>query len=460
MDVKEQINALLKQAREKAQEAKALLTQEVPDSAKATQLLDEADELRKQAAGMKRAQGIIDEVNAPQLPADMPMGAEDGDPPGPGAQDAMTKAINDLRFGPLEDPTSLVMREIYGTDYRQLQYEQAKAYHRYLRTGKGDKILRQQVWSPETVKSMLQDGVTVAEIKATMVEGMDELGGFAVPAQQAAEIIQRLPGLTAVRQAGARVVQTSSNMIEWLKLTGGNSRYPTAMRGLWGTEVQSPTADDWTFGLEQIGVHTYTYKVVVSQSLVEDATNLVDILNDLIVVTLAMDEDAAYISGDGAGKPRGLLPSSANSHSFSETVSGNASALKVETVKGLRRGIATQYRMGGRACWLGNSSTADDIEQFQDGDGRFYYEDLSIGQPFLRYKWYESEAMPDVASDAYPLLFGDFSGYMIVERLGLSIVRFQDSNTGINKVEFHIRRRIGGDVIESWKFAVQKVSAS
>jgi hypothetical protein len=48
---------------------------------------------------------------------------------------------------------------------------------------------------------------------------------------------------------------------------------------------------------------------------------------------------------------------------------------------------------------------------------------------------------------------------MFVERLGLSVVRFQDSNTGINKVEYHIRRRIGGKVVEPWKFAVQKVSA-
>jgi hypothetical protein len=47
----------------------------------------------------------------------------------------------------------------------------------------------------------------------------------------------------------------------------------------------------------------------------------------------------------------------------------------------------------------------------------------------------------------------------VVERLGLSIQRFQDSNTGPNKVEYHVRRRIGGRVEQSWKFAVQKVGA-
>jgi HK97 family phage major capsid protein len=73
--------------------------------------------------------------------------------------------------------------------------------------------------------------------------------------------------------------------------------------------------------------------------------------------------------------------------------------------------------------------------------------------------WRESEAMPDIAGSAFPLIYGDFSGYAIVERLGMAIQRYNDSYTGINVLEFHIRRRIGGKVIEPWKFAVQYISA-
>jgi len=91
--------------------------------------------------------------------------------------------------------------------------------------------------------------------------------------------------------------------------------------------------------------------------------------------------------------------------------------------------------------------------------GRFYFEYLDEGERFLRSPWRESEAMPDIGAGLYPLIFGDLSGYAIVERLGLSIERFLDSNTGVNKVEFHIRRRMGGKVIEPWKLAVQKVTA-
>jgi HK97 family phage major capsid protein len=101
------------------------------------------------------------------------------------------------------------------------------------------------------------------------------------------------------------------------------------------------------------------------------------------------------------------------------------------------------------------------IEQLTDGETRHYIDQLIAGE-FSRElggTWRENESLPAVASSAFPLVYGDFSGYAIVERLGLSIQRYNDSNTGINKVEFHVRRRIGGDVIQPWKFALQQVTA-
>jgi len=181
----------------------------------------------------------------------------------------------------------------------------------------------------------------------------------------------------------------------------------------------------------------------------------------MVAVTLAIDEDDAFLIGDGVAKPRGILPSSGNADAITEVVTTNASALTVEKVKALRRGINSQYRQPAtRASWIANSTTASTIEEMQDGNGKFYFEDLIVGEAFLRHIWRESEAMPDIASQAYPILFGDLSGYIIVERLGLSVVRFQDSATGINKVEFHVRRRLGGRLMETWKMCVQHCAAS
>ena len=67
--------------------------------------------------------------------------------------------------------------------------------------------------------------------------------------------------------------------------------------------------------------------------------------------------------------------------------------------------------------------------------------------------------MPDLAPNAFPLLYVDMSGYTIVERLGMSIERMHDSYTGINKVEYHVRARIGGRPEKTGMAAVQKITA-
>jgi HK97 family phage major capsid protein len=66
--------------------------------------------------------------------------------------------------------------------------------------------------------------------------------------------------------------------------------------------------------------------------------------------------------------------------------------------------------------------------------------------------------MSDIAGAAFPVIFGDMRGYTIVERLGMTIERFHDSYTGVNKVEYHLRRRIGGRVTRPWLFAVMKIT--
>jgi HK97 family phage major capsid protein len=379
--------------------------------------------------------------------------------------------LNVMRYGgDLDEHKTAITREILGADYIEVvskQEAQFKAYLRYgemecLKAGIDLSDLRRQVWHVDDMMTMLKADMGIAEIKNTMVEGTDVLGGYAIPPQRSRQILRKVRGLTAIRSAGALVITTPSNSIEWLKvrpiITGGSDSdsYPSGLRGAWGHETQSPAEKNYELALELIPVHVYTYKVPMSVSLLEDAPNVVTILVQLVADTLAIDEDTAFVTGDGANKPRGLLPGSANDFSFTELNSTVADNIEVSTVKRLRRKIASQYRSADRAAWVWASGTAEIVETFQDGQGRFYYEYTEAGDRFLRHRVNETEAMPAIAANAFPILFGDFSGYAIVERLGLAMVRFMDSNTSVNKVEFQIRRRIGGDVIEPWKFAVQK----
>jgi HK97 family phage major capsid protein len=66
-----------------------------------------------------------------------------------------------------------------------------------------------------------------------------------------------------------------------------------------------------------------------------------------------------------------------------------------------------------------------------------------LGHPYV-----EATDMPNAAQDASMIAFGDFRrGYMIVDRVALSVLRdpFTQATTG--NVRYIARRRVGGQVI-------------
>lgn len=446
--------------------------------------VEEGDKLKKEAESIKSAlEGLsaldgIQESAAkamrPTLPNTGNGAHNQAQPPAdqeqkPATGDATMKAVYSMRFGDDGTAKTAVLTDIIGTNYQQRLWDQNAAFAKYLRKGEfalereERRMMEAQIFAFEDIKSMIDNGFSVKEIKSTMVEAQGTLGGFAVPSTMQSEILRRLPGLTAVRGAGATVINlTTGNSTEFIEVTGGGDRYTSGLRGAWGTETQSPTEKNLTLGMKTITADVYTYKVPMSQSLVEDAGNLVSLLQDEAATTLAMDEDDAFLIGDGVGKPLGILPGSANSLSLTEVVSLSAAALTADGIKKLKRGIAAQYRRTG--VFIGNSDTFGAIELLVDGNGNYLLvdkdNDLTDQDILLSRRVFESEAMPDIAASAYPLIFGNMAGYYIVERSGMTVARYQDSNTGINKVEYHFRRRVGGRVAKPWMLAVQKVAAS
>jgi HK97 family phage major capsid protein len=384
-------------------------------------------------------------------------------------EDAGTKSMNAFyvtRFGDEDSSRKAIMTDVIGTDYRQRIMEQNQNFAKFLRYGaealdaSERKSLRVQIFPISDIQRLAREGMSISSIKTTQVEAQGELGGFAVPPNFQAEIVARLPGLTAVRGGGATVITLANgNSIEVPLYDGGDDRYVGNLRGQWGTETQAPGAQNAK--LKQIAVNAdiYTYKVGMSMSIVEDAANLVSLVQQDMADTMTIDEDDVFLTGDGIGKPLGILPGGVNGLSLTEVKSLGATSILAAGVKALKRGVASQYRS--RGVWVGNSDTFGAIEQLSVGGGNLTYAfpDLSDTGELLSRKVYESEALADIAASSYPLIFGDMRGYTIVERLGMTIERFHDSNTGVNAVEYHLRRRIGGRPVRKWMFAAMKVTA-
>lgn len=444
----------------------AILASDMPSEAKATLIQQlnkpvEVPDVGKAVADALKAHGFgTRETPAPKT--DRPIYPTEETPASDTSE--VSKAIYINRYGAEDAAKAAIMADIAGTNYRQNLLDQDVAFARYLRRGKEglslpqQKALQMQIFPVDEIMSFVYEkGMSVEEMKAVQVEAQGSLGGFAVPPARQAEWIKRMHGLTAVRRAGATVVTlANSNSAEFMEYTGGNEQYPGAIRGAWAGEAATPGAKNFSLGTVNVPVHVYTYMVKFSQSLVEDAASLITLLEGDIVDTLAIDEDNAFLTGDGNKKPLGLLPGGANFWGFTEVNSGAAAALEANGIKLLKRGIATQYRGG--AVFIGNSDTYGDIEVLEDGQGAYYFPDLSETDRMLGRMTYESEAMPDVAANAFPLLFGNMRGYGIVERLGMVIERFHDAATGTNQTWFEVRRRIGGRPLYPWMFAVQKVA--
>lgn len=403
--------------------------------------------------------------------------ARTADPKPAGEPEPAVKLWAVKRFGEIPAAAEQIARELYGNlaangAYEQALWDKQQAFVKYVRTGAGiaDPIARAIVLTPVQIVNIAAAGMSVRAIRANMLEGSDELGGFVVPEDFREGLIMRLPGMTVVRPR-ANVITTSRDVVTMARVTGGNSRYTGAVRVTWTDEEPTATeaATNATFGQLRIGIFTTMAHTQLSKNLLEDA--MIDVgayLGKEISQAYAIDEDEQFLISLGQGKPQGILAGTAanggvNNSDVTEVNSGAAAALTGDGLKKVPFAIAKQYRTGA-AVWIMNKATVQASTLLKDGQGRYLYPqgDLTgqaIPESLLGYTIAESEAMPDIAANVDPIIFGDLSGYMIADRVGMSIQRYDDSTTAkANAVIFVGRRRLGGQVTEGWRLAAQKIS--
>lgn len=376
------------------------------------------------------------------------------------------------KFGKsIDESYGQVARELYGKSYELAAREKWADWRLFAKTGKS--YLESMVLlTPEQIAGIVHSDIPVSEAKATMIEAQDTLGGYLVPEEYGERIITRLQGLTVVRK-GAVVNRTSRDKVSLPKQTGGNSRNIGATRVTWVDEIPTSTAADtnMTFGNISIDIHTCMATVAVSRNLLEDnAFDLDRYLMNQFASDFALDEDAQFLVGNGVGRPQGILNgTAANGSPFDADITAvaslNASNLTPDGLLAVAYAIAAQYRTG--AVWIMAKDTALKIRQMKNGSGEYLWptKDNQLGSTLTAtlagFPVMESEAMPSVAANKYPIIFGNLEGYSIFDRVGLSVNRYEDSTTSVqNSVKFVARRRVGGKVTDGWKFAVQKVAAS
>ena len=290
-----------------------------------------------------------------------------------------------------------------------------------------------------------------AERKALTVSN-DSTGGYLAPPEYVRELIKTVTEISPIRSI-ARVRNTGARSIQVPKRTGQFSAQWVSESG-----TRSETTG-YQVGLEEIPAHEHYALVDISEQDLEDTVfDLEAEMQSEFSEQFAKAEGAAFVSGDSVGKPEGFMSNS----SVSEVNSGSASAITADSLISLVHNIKSEY--GRNGVFVFNRSTLAEIRKLKDTAGQYVFQagmSLQGGATasILGYNYVEASDMPSIASNAFPVAFGDFRrAYMIVDRVALAVLRdpFTQATTG--NVRYIARRRVGGQVIQPEAIVKQKIS--
>ena len=239
---------------------------------------------------------------------------------------------------------------------------------------------------------------TSYDIRNALQVGVDTEGGYLCPDTFENQLVTGLTAKNVVRGL-AHVISTSS----------GQHKIPVvANRGTasWVEEEGPIPEGDDTFGQQYIGAHKVGTLIKVSEELLNDsAFDLEAYFVAEFARRIGNKEEEAFLNGDGAGKPTGIL----NDAEVGVTAA-SATAITADELIDLFYSLPAPYRAN--AVWVMNDSTMRYIRKLKDTTGQFLWQkalhegehETLLGKPI-----YHSPFAPEVAAGAKPILFGDLS---------------------------------------------------
>lgn len=306
-----------------------------------------------------------------------------------------------------------------------------------------------------------------SDIKDTLTTQSDPDGGYFVPEDTNGRIAEKVFESSPMRQL-ATIEEARSSVLEGL---ADNDEASAGWVGEEGTrsETDSPQSGNWKIPVQEM----YAQPKATSKILEDGKFNVEEWLINKITKRFIRLENTAFVLGDGALKPRGLLSyttvnTSDSTRAWGEMqyiASGAAGAFAASNPADQLFDFVFSLKADylPNASWLMARTTLATIAKFKDGNGNYL---LTMGNikdktafTLLGYPVYLAEDMPAIAANSLSIAFGDFrEAYEIADRLRVSVLR--DPYTEKGFVKFYARKRVGGGVINSEAMKFMKFSES
>ena len=315
------------------------------------------------------------------------------------------------------------------------------------KTGRASDEYKKNFWNAMRSKAPAPNVTNALQI------GTDSEGGYLVPDEFENTLVEALEEENVFRQM-AKIIQTSS----------GDRKIPVvATKGTasWMDEEGAYPESDDSFGQVSIGAFKLGTMIKVSEELLNDSVfDLQSYITREFARRIGSKEEEAFFTGNGTGKPLGILAATGGAQTG--ITAASSTAVTADELIDLYYSLKSPYRKN--AVWALNDSTVKAIRKLKDGNGQYLWQpgitagapDMILGRPVRT-----SAYMPAIATGAKTIAFGDFSYYWIADRQGRSFKRLNELFAATGQVGFLASQRVDGKLVlpEAVKVLAQKAAS-
>ncbi len=250
-----------------------------------------------------------------------------------------------------------------------------------------------------------------------LTEGTAANGGYLVPDEFANMIVEDRRDATIMRQLASVIPVTTDSF-----------HLPTLAsrpRTFWRSEAAVKATTTATFGEIVLTPYSLASIVPLSNELVADASlgtggSIVNMVASLMGQAIAEEEDKAFWTGNGSGRPTGI-----DNYSFTTLTAASTDVSRADTIITALYRLPQGYR--NNAVAVANKNTWAKVATLKDSHNNYLLTGLANSpSPVLRGRpVYEQNDLPDGK-----MFIGDFRDYYIADRQGITVDVSNEATVG------------------------------
>ena len=292
-------------------------------------------------------------------------------------------------------------------------------------------------------KDMLRTGMPQNALK----KGSDGAGGYLVPDTFEQTLVRGLTEKSILRKL-ATVFTTNKRMKIPTVIANGSAA--------WIPEGEVVPLSEITLGEIILDAYKLAHKVIVSDEMLEDADfDVEDYIRQLFVESISAAEESAFFTGDGNGKPLGIIHQAEVG-----CVSDEVGKIDFDDIINLIHSLKEPYRKN--AVLIMSEDVIKKLRKIIHYRGVSPWEaSLNDDEPetLFGYPVYVTNELPAVEAGGRSVLFGDFSHFWIGERGKRSTKRLVERYADNGQVAYITSERIDAKLVLPEAVKLLKVKA-